>query len=303
MERVETTIANNVLGDIVWDATYTDWKDFNGVKFPTHIVQHQGEPKYFELTVTDVKPNAPVSLTTATAGRGGGGRGGTPPAGSEDLGAGFWLITGGYGAIVANFKDYVVVVEGPQNDGRAAQIITEAKKLTPNKPIKYVVNTHSHFDHVGGLREFVAEGSTIVTSQVNKGYYEKIFKYPRTLAPDKLSQMKPAPKTRVEYVAEKRVLTDGEHTIELHHVQNSTHNEGMLIAYLPKQKVLFEADEFNLDGINTAVPPDINPYHTNLLANIERLRLDVERIIPIHLPQDGRKLTTAELYKAAGKNN
>jgi len=97
VERVETTIANNVLGDIVWDATYTDWKDFNGVKFPTHIVQHQGEPKYFELTVTDVKPNAPVSLTTATAGRGGGGRGGTPPAGSEDLGAGFWLITGGYG--------------------------------------------------------------------------------------------------------------------------------------------------------------------------------------------------------------
>lgn len=309
VDRVETKIDNNVLGDIVWDAEYSDWKDFNGLKFPTHIVQHQGEPKYFELTVNDVKTDVPVDLTPpARAGRGRGGEGGpvgrraAPEVGAEDLGGGFWLITGGYGAVVANFKDYLVVIEGPQNDMRAEQIISEAKRLVPNKPIKYVINTHAHFDHAGGLRAFVAEGATIVTHKINKPYYEKIFKDPHTLVPDKLSEMNPQPKVKIETVSEKKVMTDGEHTIELYHVQGSTHNEGMIMAYLPKQKVLIEADEFNVGPANAPTPANINPYHTNLLANIERLHLDVDRIIPIHLPGDNRKVTLAELKTAAGKN-
>lgn len=306
VDRVATKIDNNVLGDIVWDAEYTDWKDFGGVKFPTHIMQHQGTPKYFELTVTDVKPNAPVDLTPpARGGRRGfgrGRRGGPQGPVSEDLGGGFWLVTGGYGSVVANFKDYIVVIEGPQNDMRAEQIINEAKRLIPNKPIKYVINTHAHFDHAGGLRAFVAEGATIITYKINKPYYERIFKDPHTLEPDRLSQMNPQPKLKIETMTEKKIMSDGEHTIELYHVDGSTHNEGMIMAYLPKQKILIEADEFNVGQANAPTPAKINPYHTNLLADIEKLHLDVDRIIPIHLPNDGRKVTLAELKTAAGKN-
>jgi len=303
VDKVETKIDNNVLGDIVWDAEYSDWKDFGGFKFPTHILQHQGEPKYFELTVSDVKTNVPVDL--AQPARGGRGRGGerrAPEVSAEDLGGGFWLITGGYGSVVADFKDYIVVIEGPQNDMRAEQIISEAKRLVPNKPIKYVINTHAHFDHAGGLRVFVAEGAIIVTHKINKPYYEKIFKDPHTLVPDKLSQMNPQPKIKIETMTEKKVMTDGAHTIELYHVDGSTHDAGMIVAYLPKQKVLIEADEFNVGPANAPTPANINPYHTNLLANIERLHLDVERIIPIHLPGDNRKVSLAELKTAAGKN-
>jgi len=305
VEKVETTIDNNVVGDMVWNAIYSDWKDFGGVKFPAHIVQYQGTPEYFELNVSDVKVNAPVDLTLPP-GRGRGGRGGPggAPAGpiSEDLGGGFWLITGGYGAVVADFKDYIVVIEGPQNDMRAEQIIAEAKRLVPNKPIRYVINTHAHFDHSGGLRAFVAEGATIVTYQTNKGYYEKTFRNPHTLVPDKLSQMNPQPKVKIETVGEKKVMTDGEHVIEIYHLQGSTHSNDMLIVYLPKQKVLMEADEFNVGPANAPTPAQINPYQTNLLANIERLKLDVDRIIPIHLPGDNRKVTMTELYTAAGKS-
>jgi glyoxylase-like metal-dependent hydrolase (beta-lactamase superfamily II) len=312
VDRVETMISNDVLGDMVWDAEYTDWKDFGGVKFPTHILQHQGGPAFFELNVADVKVNAPVDLTQPAGrggGRGGAGRGpggggrGAAPAGpmSEDLGGGFWLVTGGYGAIVADFKDYIVVIEGPQNEMRAEQVIAEAKRLVPNKTIKYVINTHAHTDHSGGLRAFVAEGATVVTWQGNKAYYEKMFKAPHTMAPDKLSQMKPPPKIRFEGVGEKKVMTDGNHTIDIYHLQGSTHSNDMLIVYLPKQKVLLEADEFNVGAANAPTPAQINPYQTNLLANIERLKLDVDRIIPVHLPGDGRKVTMAELYTAAGK--
>jgi glyoxylase-like metal-dependent hydrolase (beta-lactamase superfamily II) len=308
VDRVETTINNDVMGDMIWSAEYTNWKDFNGLKFPTHIVQHQGPPMFFELNIADVKVNAPVDLTPPPGrGRGGPGagpgrgRGEAPAPVSEDLGGGFWLVTGGYGAIVADFKDYIVVVEGPQNDARALQIIAEAKRLVPNKPIRYVVNTHTHFDHSGGLRAFVAEGATIVTHKDNQTFYEKVFKNPHTLVPDTLSKMNPQPPVKIEAVGDMKTITDGEHTINLYHLEGSTHAMGTLIVYLPKQKILVEADEFNVGAANAPTPATINPYQTNLLANIERLKLDVDRIIPIHLPNDGRKVAMAELYTAAGK--
>jgi glyoxylase-like metal-dependent hydrolase (beta-lactamase superfamily II) len=206
--------------------------------------------------------------------------------------------------VVVNFKDYIVVIEGPQNEARANAIIAEAKKLVPDKPIKYVINTHAHFDHAGGLRPFVAEGATIVTSQGNKGYYEELFKNPHTIAPDKLSMMSPQPKIEVEYVGESKKMVGGDNEIDLYHVDNSMHNDSMLMVYLPKQKVLIEADEFNvLNPIPTAAVPNPNKYQVNLLANIERLKLDVDRIIPIHLPNpDTRKVPLQELKYAAGKS-
>jgi glyoxylase-like metal-dependent hydrolase (beta-lactamase superfamily II) len=245
--------------------------------------------------VTDVKPNAPANIT-----------GGQPPAPlppavtSEKLGDGMYLILGGYAAIAADFKDYIVVVEGPQNDQRAEAIIAEAKKLIPNKPIRYVVNTHQHFDHAGGLRAFVAEGATVITQQINKPYYEKIWANPHTIAPDKLSQNPKKPK--FETVAEKKILTDGTHTIELYHLTDFGHNDGMLIVYLPKEEVLLEADGFNPPPQPATRPPAaISPYTASLAANIQRLNLDVQRIIPVHYPADNRKVPVAELQTAVGK--
>lgn len=238
-------------------------------------------------------------------GRGGAG-GGRGPAvvADDDLGNGAWLITGGYASVVVNQGDYITVIEGPQNEMRAEQIITEAKKLVPGKPIKYVINTHAHFDHSGGLRAFVAEGATIVTSQGNKGYYEMLFANPHTIQPDRLSMMSPQPKTMVEYVGESKKMMGGGNEIDLYKVDNSMHNDSMLMVYLPKQKVLVEADEFNvLNPIPTAPVPNPNQYQVNLLANIERLHLDIDRIIPIHLPNpDTRKVTLQELKYSAGKS-
>ncbi len=326
VERVETMIDNGMLGDTKWEATFSNYKDFGGVKFPTSIVQRQGGPKIMEMAVADVKVNQPVDLTPpagrggrgfggragkggrggARGGRGpGGGRGGPAAVESEDLGGGFWLVTGGYGAVIADFKDYIIVIEGPSGDARADQIISEAKRLVPNKPIKYVINTHAHFDHSQGLRDFVAEGATIITNQGNKGYFEKVLANPHTLVPDKLQKMGGKPKIKVEYVGDKKILTDGTHTIELYHVLNSTHNSAMLMAYLPKQKILVEADEYNVLGNPAPTTPAANPnqYQVNLLANIERLKLDVDRIIPIHLPNpQTRKVTLEELKLAAGKS-
>jgi len=306
VEKVETWIDSPYLGDMLFEANYSDYRDFNGVKFPMKIQQKQGGYPIFDLTVNDVKPNAPVTIS-APQGRG------APPAGgvaaataattpTEKLADGVFLILGGYAALAVDFKDYIVVIEGPQSEARAMQIINEAKRLIPGKPIRYVVNTHHHIDHSSGLRTFVAEGATVVTHEVNKAYYEKLFALPHTLEPDRLMREKRTPK--FETMSEKKVMTDGNHVIELYHLQGSGHNEGLIMAYLPKEKILVEADAFNPPAQpNAPRPPSVSPYTANLVETIDRLKLDVQRIIPIHYPADNRNVSITELKRWVGQGN
>ena len=104
-------------------------------------------------------------------------------------------------------------------------------------------------------------------------------------------------------MTEKKVLTDGNHVIELHHLQGSGHNGGLLVAYLPKEKILIEADAFNPAQVNAPTPNPVSPYTENLVMNIDRLKLDVDRIIPIHYPADGRRVNKTELMRAVGQTN
>ena len=300
--RVETRIDNPVLGDMAFEAVYSEYKDFGGTKFPMHIVQRQGGSPILDLMVSDVKPNAPVSIQAQ--GRAGGAPAAaaaapaaTPGAPSEKIGDGVYLILGGYAGVAVDFKDYILIIEGAASDERSAAVIAEAKRLIPNKPVRYFVNTHQHFDHAGGVRAFVAEGATIITHEVHKPYYERIWRAPHTLSPDRLAK---APrKASFDTVGEKKVLTDGTHVVELYHLQGSGHNQGLIMAYLPKERILVEADAFNPPADkNAPVAQPPSPYTLNLVENLKRLKLDPQRIIPIHYPADNRVVDIAELTRA-----
>ncbi len=301
VERVETWIDNPFLGDMSFEAMYSDYKDVAGVKFPMHIVQKQGGYPVFDLTVDLVKVNAAVNIQ-APQGRGGAApaaAAAAPAAASEKLGDGVYLITGGYMAIAVDFKDHITILESGQSEARGQAILAEAKRLIPNKPVKYVVNTHSHIDHSSGLRAAVGEGATILTYQLNKAYLEKTLSVPHTLNPDKAQEN--GKKPVVEAVGEKKVLTDGTHVVELYHMQGFGHHDGMLLVYLPKEKVLLEADGYNPQPANATPPNPPSPYTLSLLDNIQRLKLDVQRIVPVHYPADNRVVTMAELTKWVGR--
>lgn len=295
VERVETKIDNPALGDIVYDVAYENYKDFNGIKFPSHIVQHQGGHPVLDINVSEVKANIPADIQVAAPA--------APPASlsSEKLSDGVYLISGGYAAVAVDLKDHILIIEGGQNDQRSEAVINEAKRLFPGKPIGELVNTHAHVDHLGGVRAYVAEGATIVTHESNKAYYEKIWGNPHTIAPDKLA-LNPKP-AKFKLVKDELTITDGNHVVKLYHEHDFGHHAGALFAYLPKEKILIEADAFNPPAAAiTQAPAVINSSNQNLVANIERLKLPVDRIIPIHLPADGRKVTLAELYTAVGKS-
>ena len=291
--KTETRVANPVLGDMLVETDYSGYKDFGGVKFPAMIVQKQGGHPLLDVAVTDVKANVPLSLTVPDAVK----AAKLPPVvvQSQKLGDGLWWLGGGsHNSVVVEYPTYITVIESPLNEERALAVIAEAKKLVPNKPIKYLVNTHNHFDHTGGVRTFIAEGATVITNAMNKSYYEQIFKAPHSMDPDKLSQ---GPK-KATYVTvkDKFVLSDGGREIDIHHMENDNHNEGMLIVYIPKEKVLVEADEFTPPAPNTTPAPRALSFTKNLAANVERLKLDVVTIAPLH----GVVVPVAELKKWAG---
>jgi glyoxylase-like metal-dependent hydrolase (beta-lactamase superfamily II) len=247
------------------------------------------------LTINNVTPNAvadlpvPDNVQSATV----------PPVKVEStkLSDGVWFLGGGsHHSLVVEFKDYIAVIEAPLSEERSMAVMSEAKKLVPNKPIKYVISTHHHFDHSGGLRTSVAEGATVVTHQSNTSYFEKTFQAPATLIPDAQSKS-PKPAT-FEAVKDKYVLTDGKQSIEVYATQGDLHSDELLVAYLPGSRVLVEADAFSPGAPNAPPPSPAPPNAVTLYNNIQRLRLNVATIAPIH----GRgPVPFAELRKFIGK--
>lgn len=292
VERVETRIDNVLLGDMLVEAMYSGYKDFGGVKFPTRIVERQGGHPTLDINVSTVQPNGAAALEIRENVPAG------PPgvtATSERIGDGVWVITAGLNSVLVEFADHLVVIEALGNDARSHAVMAEARRLVPNKPIRYLVNTHAHFDHSGGVRAFAAEGVTIITHEINKPFFERVLTLPHRINPDSLA--KSNRRAGVEGFGARRVLADARNTLELHHIRGNFHNDGLLMAYLPKEKLLIQADAFHpRPGAKWAYPSPPQ-FTVNFFENIQRLKLDVAQVLHIHGGID----PIAVVAKAAGR--
>ena len=217
-------------------------------------------------------PAAPPALTVTT----------------EKLGDGVYRFTtgaGSYDSLIIEFRDYIMMLEAGQNEARSLAYIAETKKLIPNKPIRYVMNTHAHADHTGGLPAMVAEGATIITHKNNETFFDRALNTPRTLLTDTLA--KNPKKAKIEPVSDKKVYTDGTRRVEMYHIYPAPHSNGLLVAYFPKEKALFQGD-FSLP----AAGQPANDHVKALVLALEKLDLDFERYIPVHAPQRRRRRRT-----------
>lgn len=291
VERVESRLPDPVMGDVAALIRYTDYRDQGGIKFPARIQQSQGGHPTLDVTVKEVQANAPADIQTPDAVLKA-----TERVTIEKVAEGVWFVAGGsHNSVAIEMKDHLVMVESPLNDGRSGPVIAQIKELAPGKPIRFMINSHNHFDHSGGVRTAVAEGATIVTQASSKAFFEKILANPNRISPDLLA--KSGKKAKVIPVADKLDMSDGTRTIELHRIQGSVHNSAFLMVYLPKEKLLIEADAFTPPAPNTPPPATPNANHVNLVENIERLKLSVDRILPLH----GRVVPLDDLYVAVGK--
>ena len=279
VERIQTWIDNTVLGDTLVETTFSDYRDFGGVLFPSRIMRSQGGHPVLDITVSEVIANPTADIVVPDAVRNF-----TPPAVNvevEKLADGvFYLRGGSHHSLAIDQADHIVIVEGPQNEARSSAVIAKAKETIPDKPIRYVINTHAHFDHAGGLRTYVDEGATIVTHALNQAFYEQAWAAPRTLNPDMLA--KSGKSATFEPVTGEHVLTDGKRAIEIHEIVGNGHNDAFLMVYLPAERILTQADMWNPPQPNAPPPSAASPYTVNLYENIQRLKLPVRQMAGVH---------------------
>ena len=291
VEGVESTMFDQVLGDTAVVTTYSDYRDFGGVRFPMRIQQSAAGFPVLDVTVKDVQPNAEVNLAVPEVVRGF-----KENVTTEHAAPGVWFLSGGsHNSVLIEMKDHAILVEAPLDDGRTLAVFDAARKLLPGKPVRFVVNSHAHFDHSGGLRAAAGEGATLVVQEQSRGYLEKALANPNRISLDHLARSGKRPS--IVGVADGHLFEDGTRRVEIHRVMESVHSDTFLAVFLPRERLLIEADSFTPPPPNSPAPQVPNALHVELVKNLERLGLPVERILPLH----GRIVPLGELYRMVGK--
>lgn len=289
--QVKSWMDSPVLGDTPIEWRFSQYRDFGGIKFPARIERIAAGLPWYELDVTGVRANTatPISIPDAVA------RNPEPSVSQvnvETLAPGIFYLTGGsHHSVAIEQSKRIVIVEAPLSEERSLAVIAKVRELIPTKPITHVINTHVHFDHAGGLRTYAHEGALIVTAAPNAPYFERAWQAPRTLAADLLSQSRRTP--RIHGYTDSFTIDDTDRPVEVHEIRGNGHADAFSMIYLPAQQLLIEADAWT----PAPVQGTPNPYWVNLHENIERLKLDVQRIAPLH----GTIQTIAELRRVIGK--
>jgi glyoxylase-like metal-dependent hydrolase (beta-lactamase superfamily II) len=172
-----------------------------------------------------------------------------------------------------------VIATDPIGERRPAAkaYIEEIQKIT-KAPIKYVIYSHSHFDHIAGGQPFKDLGATFVAHRNAKA---------------RIAALKPADVVMPDEVVDtKKTITLGGTTLELVYV-GKNHSDSMLVMRLPKEKIIFTVDWIPIKGIQfrgmaDTYVPDIEEGLKKVIA------MDWEKLIPGHPGPGGAQTGTKD---------
>jgi glyoxylase-like metal-dependent hydrolase (beta-lactamase superfamily II) len=275
--RVVSMSENANLGDVAIETSFADYQEVDGLKLPARLTTRTD--KYTTVVIHAAKQTvdgdtgdlaAPAAAAAAAAITG-------PPAANvtvQEVAPGIWFLAGqSHNSVVVEFTDHLMLIEAPQNDVRTLAVIAKARELRPGKPLTHVIDSHHHFDHSGGLRAAVSEGLAVTTHKANVAYYQDAMGRAHTLVPDALA--KNAKPLKIEPVDDMMVIKDDKRTVQVFHIAGSPHADTLVMTYFPKERILVEADVWSPGAA-------VQPYAANLLENIKKHNLKVDKILPIH---------------------
>jgi glyoxylase-like metal-dependent hydrolase (beta-lactamase superfamily II) len=277
------------LGDVVMTTVLGQYEDVSGLRLPTRFGSRVDDFTTAEIRITRQAIDGDVGDLAAPATVAGARPAAAPiNVTAEPAGKGVWLMGGGsHHSALIEFSDHLMLIDAPQSEARTLAVIAKAKQTVPNKPLTQLVTTHHHFDHTAGLRAAIAEGMNVITHTGNEAWVERMARRPHTVQPDTLT--KTPTRLVVETVEADKQYSDPSMTVQLFHVAGNPHSDTMLMAYIPQERVLIQADAYS---------PGAGPhiYAANLLENIQKRNLRVDRIVPLH----GTIGSMADMVKAVG---
>jgi Metallo-beta-lactamase superfamily len=279
LARVQRLNDDPVRGDAPIATIYTSYQSTGGFRFPTRIIGTQGSDTVSDVKVERVVLDSvadsmfakPANLPTAASP--------DPSPKLASLGSDAYLVKGGYNSAFVVFDQYVLVLEAPLSSSYQEGVIKLIDSVAPKKPIRYVVSTHFHYDHIGGVRPYIARHATIVTTAPAAGVIRGLSTRPHTLKPDSLSKTPVSP--RIEILQDRRTFSDDHHKVELITLKNMPHVGEIIVGYIPALKLLFQGDLY--DSYPLAEVPATDDGEA-LLRWLPQSGLDVEQMIPVHGP-------------------
>jgi glyoxylase-like metal-dependent hydrolase (beta-lactamase superfamily II) len=277
------------LGDVVMTTAFGEWGDVGGLNLPAQFSGKVDDFTTWEIRATKQTLDGEVGDLAAPAAAAAAKPDAAPAPNvtAEPIGKGIWFLAGqSHHSVLVEFSDHLMLIEAPQSEARTLAVIAKAKQTVPNKPLTQLVITHHHFDHTAGMRAAIAEGTDVITHAGNREWVENMAKRPHTIQPDTLAK-KPT-RLVVETVDDSKEIKDETMTVMLYHVAGNPHSDTMLMAYFPRDRVIVEVDAYSPG-------PGPHIYAANLLENIEKRKLHVDRIVPLH----GAIGKFAELQKAS----
>lgn len=275
--RVVSMTDHPNLGDVAIETGFADYKEAGGLQMPSRLTTKTDTYTTAGIRVATQAVDAdagdltaPAAAVAATPILG-------PPAAKIDvqqLAKGIWFLAGqSHNSVLVEFSDHLVLVEAPQNDTRTLAVIAKARELRPDKPLTQVVASHHHFDHSGGIRAAVSEGLGVIAHKASGAFYQDVTGRKHTIVPDALAK-NPKP-LKLQTVDEELALKDASMTMQLFPITGNAHADTLLMAYFPRERILVEVDVYSPGAA-------VQPYAANLLENIARRGLKVDRIVPLH---------------------
>jgi glyoxylase-like metal-dependent hydrolase (beta-lactamase superfamily II) len=299
--RIRTLDYDNIWGDVTFDVALSDWQVVDGVRMPTTRTYELNGRKVAEVNMTETKVNAPAAaerFAIPDAFRTGAPR----PAATDrvpyqwvirrqfigtyldsdapsydtrgssglrfvELSPGVQHVTGGsHHSLLVEMRDHLIVFDAPVSDGHSKWVLDTAKTKYPGKPVKYLVLTHHHMDHAGGLRAYAAQGATIVAGRGTAAHYRRVLAAPFTRNPDLPSR--DLRHTPIVEVTDKHVLSDGAREVHVYAIEPNPHADGLLIGYLPETRLGFVTDIWSPGA--GPMPDKLDPALAALVAGVKR---------------------------------
>jgi len=297
--RVRTLDYDNIWGDVTYDVVLADWQTKDGLAMAfSRTYELNGRP-VMEIKTTDVAVNTSIAaeqLAIPPAFKAAAAKPATgavpyqwvirrqfigtyldsdavsydPKASSGlrlvELAPGVQHVVGGsHNSFIVEMREYLVVFDAPVGDATANWILGAAREKYPGKPVKYLVLTHHHMDHAGGLRAFAAQGATIVTGKGTAAHFRRVLAAPFTRNSDLPARDLTA--TTIIEVTDKQVFSDSTREVGAYVIDNP-HSTGMIIGYVSDARIAYVTDIWSPGA--APLPEKLTPPLAALVAGVKK---------------------------------